>query len=107
MHDTILPRPGEAYNHRWGCELRDRRVQSMATNHLGSFDAIWETVRYWPPDDRRSLASKILASLAAAKETPSLTASPADLIGAWRNAGPLSDAAAQALLEDELMRKHG
>jgi len=107
VHDTILTGPGEAYNHRWGRELRDRRVQSMATNHLGSFDAIWETVRYWPPDDRRSLASKILSSLAAAGEAPSPETSPADLIGAWSNAGPLSDAAAQTLLEEELMRKHG
>lgn len=78
-----------------------------ASDHSGSFEAVWEMVRQWPASERRSLASQLLASLAADHATARPNTSPASLIGAWRDAGPLDDAAIQTLLEEELLRKHG
>lgn len=78
-----------------------------AANQSGSFDAVWETVRQWPAEDKRSLASQLLASLAADHVVSAPRAKPADLIGAWRDAGPLTDDAVRTLLEEELLRKHG
>ena len=78
-----------------------------AANQPGSFDAVWETVRQWPTEDRRSLASQLLASLAADHAESAPKAKPADLIAAWRDAGPLTDDAVRTLVEEDLLRKHG
>ena len=79
----------------------------MATSdQQNSFEAVWDTVRTWPTPERRSLASRLLASLGS-DETGSPQRPARDLIGAWRDAGSLGDAAVEALLEDELLRKHG
>jgi hypothetical protein len=79
----------------------------MATgNQQNSFEAVWDVVRTWPTPERRSLASRILASLGSDEASPPHR--PArDLIGAWRDALSFDDAAIDALLEDELLRKHG
>ena len=78
----------------------------MATgNQHNSFEAVWDTVRTWPTPERRSLASRLLASLGS-DEASSPQRPAMDLIGAWRDAGSLDDAAVDALLEDELLRKH-
>jgi hypothetical protein len=79
----------------------------MATgDQQSSLEAVWDTVRNWPTPERRSLASRILASLDSDKASQR-TNSAQELIGAWRDADPLDDAAAEALLEDELLRKYG
>lgn len=72
-----------------------------------SFEAVWNTIRQWPAEERRSLATTIMASLAADQAAAVAKAHPADLIGTWRDAGPIDDAAAQSALEEELLRKHG
>lgn len=82
-------------------------LEDMATgDQESSFEAVWFTVRDWPEPQRRSLASRILSSLASGEAVPS-THPATDLIGAWRDAGPLDDAAVDALLGDEILRKHG
>jgi hypothetical protein len=78
----------------------------MATgDQQSSIEAVWYTVRNWPAPQRRSLASRILSSLSSDEAMPA-TGPASDLIGAWRDAGPLDDAAVDALLEEELLRKH-
>jgi hypothetical protein len=80
----------------------------MSTSgQTASFDEVWGEVRRWPPVARLSLASQILASLSAEREIASGHACPADLIGAWSSAGPMSDKAVQRVLDEELQRKHG
>jgi hypothetical protein len=84
----------------------ERHPKNMATGDQQSmFEAVWDTVRNWPTPERRSLASRLLASLGSDDASPS-TRSASDLIGAWRDAAPLDDAAVEALLEEELLRKH-
>jgi hypothetical protein len=77
-----------------------------AIDESGSFKTVWQTVRQWSAEEQRLLASQILASLAATNASPRAATTPADLIGAWRSAGPVDDATVQAVLEDELIRKH-
>lgn len=80
----------------------------MASEQSMSFGAVWDTVRQWPADDRRSLASQILASLSGESgvKGEAAKARPSDLIGAWRDADSLDDAAASAVIEDALIEKH-
>lgn len=87
--------------------IANRKTLEMAAgNEQNAFDAAWDTVRAWPTPERRSLASRILASLDSDEQR--LAQRPArDLIGAWRKAGTLDDAATEALLENALVRKHG
>lgn len=81
-------------------------IEDMGTGDLeSSFEAVWFTVRDWPEPQRRSLASRILSSLASGEAVP-VTRPATDLIGAWRDAGPLDDAAVDALLDEALLRKH-
>ena len=88
--------------------VKQNGVDDMAlSDQFDSFAAVWEVVRQWPASKRRSLASQLLASLSPEQAAPSAKTHPAVLIGAWRDADPLDDDAAQALLEDELLRKHG
>lgn len=77
-----------------------------AGDQQSSFEAVWYTVRDWPEPQRRSLTSRIVSSLASGEAVPA-TRPATDLIGAWRDAGPLDDAAVDALLAEELLRKHG
>jgi hypothetical protein len=79
----------------------------MSTSgQAGSFDEVWGEVRRWPAAERLSLASQILASLSAERETASGKARPADLVGAWSSADPVSDEVVQTILNEELSRKH-
>ncbi len=80
----------------------------MGSDQSISFSTVWDTVRQWPADERRSLASQILASLSGEAEVKgdAAKARPSDLIGAWRDAGSLDDAAARAAIEDALIEKH-
>jgi hypothetical protein len=95
------------YNEFHGHSIQQLHRHNMAAiDETASFETVWRTVRHWSSDDQRLLVSKILASLAAPDTLPGTKASPADLIGAWHSAGPADDTTVQAVLEDELMRKH-
>ncbi len=79
----------------------------MSTSgQAGSFNEVWGEVRRWPAADRMALASQILASLSAEREIAAGQARPADLVGAWSSASPVSDEAVQTILDEELSRKH-
>ncbi|HEY8505964.1 MAG TPA: hypothetical protein VIL46_15370 [Gemmataceae bacterium] len=68
--------------------------------------AVWREVRTWPAPSRLALASRILQSLEQ-EQFPGPTASPADLIGAWKSDRPPSDEEVERMLEEERMTKHG
>lgn len=71
-----------------------------------SVEAVWDMISALPMPERRSLASRILASLGSDEARPDR--SPAsNLIGAWCDAEPLDDTAVDALLENEILEKHG
>jgi hypothetical protein len=78
-----------------------------AETNPSTFDAVWLEVQRWPAADRLSLASQILESVTAERAASELRARPAELIGAWSTAGPVSDSAIRDLLDEELLRKHG
>jgi hypothetical protein len=71
---------------------------------------IWERVKDWSAEDRRTLATKIIASLAgdsASGEPPTKPSSLTDLIGAWAAPNPPTDAEVRQIIEDAIIQKYG
>jgi hypothetical protein len=80
----------------------------MSVTGTGKIEGVLDQLRTWPSSERLRLARMILETLeAGSSEGPPRARSLKDLLGMLRtDAPPPTDEECQALLEEELIKKH-
>lgn len=80
----------------------------MSASGSSDIEEVLDQLRNWSASDRIRLARRILESVeGGASGGPARARSPRDLLGLLRTAGPPpGDDECQAILDEELIRKH-
>ncbi len=72
---------------------------------------IWREVSAWPPDQRRTLATRLLHSLQQEMKAPAVSKERQEalrkLVGIWKTNQPPNDDQVEQILDRERMKKYG